>query len=512
MLILTAAQARAVDALTCQTQGTSLLDLVERAAGALHRALQPWLATGRVQRILLCCGPGHNGGDGLALARLLAQAGEVGRSNCPIQVLALPAERPAADWLANRARLPAAVRFTPLTSEADLPPLLATDLVIDALFGTGLNRPLTGLAAAVVAHLNAGPATVVSVDLPSGLLTDTPTPPTAPVVQAAHTFTFQAPKLPLLLPATGGFAGEWEVLDIGLDLSQTVANQHLTEVADLTAWLRPRARFAHKGTYGHALLLAGARGKLGAAVLAARATLRAGVGLLTVQVPACGYDVLQNQVPEAMTLTDAADELTALGTDTLAPYQALGLGPGIGQHPATAALLDAVLIQCREQDLPLVLDADALNLLARRPDWRRALPPRCLLTPHPKEFERLAGPAPDDFARLDLLRQLATETGAYILLKGAFSVVAAPDGALFFNPTGNPGMATGGTGDALTGIILSLLAQGLPPLAAARLGMLAHGRAGDLARDQHGERGMTAGDLVNEVGRAFQALSVEVSQ
>ena len=507
MLILSTAQLRAADALTCHTQGISSLELMERAALAAADAIEleiGWSFDHAGRRIVICCGPGNNGGDGLAVARLLAPL-----TGLQVEVWLLPAPHPSSDWQANRARLPGAVTVRELASEADLPSIAADALVVDALFGTGLTRPLDGLAAALVRHLNASGARIVSLDLPSGLPTDAAPAPDAAIVQAARTLTFGAPKLSFLLPATAGFAGEWEVLDICLDLSQTVGAAHLTQAADLASLLQPRPKFGHKGTYGHALLLAGSRGKLGAAVLAARACLRAGVGLLTVQVPACGYGVLQTAVPEAMTLTDPmADHLSALPDDAdLGRYQALGIGPGLGQHPDTALLLREILDEARHRDRPTVLDADALNLLAAHPSWHHHLPARTILTPHPKEFERLAGPASDDFTRLEKLRAYAADTGAHVLLKGAYSVVATPTGELHFNSTGNPGMATGGTGDVLTGVILALLAQGLSPLDAARLGAFVHGRAGDLAARQHGERGLTASDVAEYVGRAFRRES-----
>ena len=502
MLILSAAQFRAADALTCLTQDISSLELMERAAtaaaGAIEREASGSFDTAG-RRIVVCCGPGNNGGDGLAVARLLAQL-----LGLQVEAWLLPAAEHSADWQANRARLPDDVKVRELT--ADLPSVAPDTLVVDALFGTGLTRPLNGLAAALVQHLNVSGARIISLDLPSGLPTDAAPAAGAVIVQAARTLTFGALKLPLLLPGTAEFAGEWEVLDINLDLSQTEATMRLTQAADVAPLLRPRTKFGHKGTYGHALLLAGSRGKLGAAVLAARACLRGGVGLLTVQVPAIGYGVLQTSVPEAMTLTDPmADHLSALPDDAdFSRYQALGIGPGLGQHSETALLLREVIAESQRLNLAVVLDADALNLLAQHPAWRHHLPARTVLTPHLKEFERLAGAAADDFARLEKLRAYAADSGAVVLLKGAYSVIATPAGELYFNSTGNPGMATGGTGDVLTGVILALLAQGLSPLDAARVGAYVHGRAGDLAAAEHGECGLTAGDVAEYVGRAFR--------
>ncbi|MBC7449231.1 MAG: NAD(P)H-hydrate dehydratase [Hymenobacteraceae bacterium] len=499
MQILSAAQLKAADALTCHSQQISSLELMERAAKAAAETIEPLIKPPYIRPLVICCGPGNNGGDGLAVARLLYSPAY----GPHIAVWRLPAERYSADNEANRFRLPDGIAVIELTAE--LPPLPPDAIVVDALFGTGLTRPLDGLAAALVRQLNASGAEIISLDVPSGLPTDAAPAPDAAIVRATQTLTFGALKLPFLLPGLAEYVGEWHLLDINLDLSQTESAMRLTEAADLAPLLAPRHRFGHKGTYGHALLLAGSRGKLGAAVLAARACLRAGVGLLTVQVPAVGYGVLQTSVPEAMALTDPmADYLSALPDDAdLGHYQALGIGPGLGQHADTALLLRELLDEARRRDLPTVLDADALNILAAHPAWRHHLPARTVLTPHPKEFARLAGAATDDFARLEKLKAYAADTGAVVLLKGAYSVVATPAGELYFNSTGNPGMATGGTGDVLTGVILSLLAQGLNPLDAARFGAFIHGRAGDLAAAKHGERGLIAGDVAEYVGRAF---------
>lgn len=507
MVILTAEQTRAADALTCQTQGISSLELMERAASAVvHDLLGALYYPEPVKRVVVCCGPGNNGGDGLAVARRLAAPSSF--STYTVEVYYLTADRYSPDWLANRERLPADVQVVALASEADFPMLAADALVVDALFGTGLSRPLEGLAAALVQYLNAGPGRIYAIDVPSGMLTDGPNPAGTVIIQATETATFQAPKLPFLLPRTGPLAGQWRVLDIGLDLSQTTPHLFYTKAVDVAPLLQPRPQFAHKGTYGHALLLAGARGKMGAAVLATRACLRSGVGLLTVQVPAVGYDILQLSAPEAMCLTDPMrDHLTALATDDgLSAYRAIGIGPGIGQHADTALLLREVLDEAHRRGLGLVLDADALNLLGQHPHWLRHLPARTVLTPHLKEFERLAGPAADDFARLTLLRKFCAEYRCYVILKGAHSVLGTPDGRLYFNSTGNAGMATGGTGDVLTGIVLGLLCEGLDAEDAARLAMLVHGEAGDLVRRQHGERGLTAGLLLETLGQAFLAL------
>ena len=506
MKILPAAALPALDAATCAAQNISSGALMDRAAGAFAEAFFRLFDLGDAPDVLVLGGPGNNGGDGLAIARYLHLAGYA------VRVALLPAARYSADYQQQRPRLPAAVPVAAIDPE-NLPVIAPTTVVVDALFGTGLRRPLAGLAAAVVAHLRrAAPAAVVAVDVPSGLFANAPQPADSPIVAARFTLSFGGPKLAFLLPQNADFVGEWQALDIGLDpsaIAQTATDWHLTTPADLAGSLPRRARFSHKGTFGHGLLLAGQRGQLGAAVLAAGAALHGGIGLLTAAVPGGGYAILQTAVPEALCRPDPhPDHLTEL--PDLAPYQAVALGPGLGQHPAARALLEALLraaapTPARPRPLPLVLDADALNLLGRHRELLDLLPPDTLLTPHPKEFERLTEPARDDYHRLELLQDFARRTRCLVLLKGAYSALATPAGALHFNATGNPGLATGGSGDTLTGLLLALRADArLPAFAAARLGVFAHGRAADLAAAALGsEIGLRPSEVQRYIGRAL---------
>ncbi|PJJ48654.1 NAD(P)H-hydrate dehydratase [Hymenobacter chitinivorans] len=499
MRILTAAQTRQADQATIQEENSSSAALMERAATALTEWILARLSPPEADPTLVFCGPGNNGGDGLVVARQLHQAGFT------VQVFALPAEGYSPDFDANRQRLPAGLALQTLSAAA-LPVIAPDALVVDALFGTGLSRPLTGLAAAVVQHLNQAPARVVAVDMPSGLLADASQPAASPVVRARHTVSFELPKLAFLLPQNAAYVGRWHTVPIGLSrqfLAEVETNMYFTDTALLAGRLPARDQFGHKGTYGHALLLAGSRGKIGAAVLAAQACLRSGVGLLTVRTPAVGYDILQTSAPEAMALTDPApDFLSEL--PELTPYSAVGMGPGIDKAEETKHVLEQLL---RHAKVPLVLDADALNLLGANPELLQLLPADTILTPHPKEFERLAGPARDDYHRLELLREFCRLHRCYTVLKGAHTCLGTPAGELYFNSTGNPGMATGGSGDVLTGILTALRAQHLPALDAALLGIYAHGRAGDLAARHTGQAGLIAGDLTRFIGPALQELT-----
>ena len=514
MKILSAAQTRQLDQATMQEQRLLSPELMERAATAFVKWFTSRFTPAQAGEILLLCGPGNNGGDGLAVARLLQRAGYRPR------VALLPAEKQSADWQHNRQLLPNSVPVVAIAG-AHLPAIAPSSLVIDALFGTGLSRTLAGLAAKLVQHLNQARARVVAIDLPSGLFADAPQPAGSAVVRAQHTVSFGRPKLAFLLPQNADFVGEWHVEDIGLSenfIVETATPWHYTDAAAVAGALPPRPRFSHKGTFGHALLLAGSRGKMGAAVLAAGACLRGGVGLLTAHIPGCGYDIFQISQPEAMCLTDKqADFISEL--PDLKPYQAVGIGPGLGQAPASLAVLRALLKTAAKpldktgQPLPLVIDADALNLLGSHRTLLKQLPENTVLTPHPKEFERLTEPARDDYHRLELLRDFATEHRCLVVLKGAYTCLATPTGELHFNSTGNAGMATGGSGDVLTGVLLALRAHAqLPAFEAVRLGVYAHGRAGDLAAAQTGQAGLVAGDIARHLGPALAEQELPAAQ
>ncbi|MBF9142778.1 NAD(P)H-hydrate dehydratase [Hymenobacter properus] len=503
MKILTAAQTRQLDQATIQEQGITSVALMERAATAFVAWFQSRFTPVEAGEILILCGPGNNGGDGLAAARLLCQAGYA------VHVALLPAEKHSADWQYNRHSLPKAVA---VVETEQLPALAPGTLVVDALFGTGLSRPLAGAAAALVAQLNQAQARVIAIDLPSGLFADAPQPTNSAVVRAWHTVSFGLPKLAFLLPQHAEFVGEWHVADIGLSsgfIADAPSPWHYTDATAVAAALPPRPKFSHKGTFGHALLLAGSRGKMGAAVLSAGACLRSGVGLLTAHIPGCGYDIFQISQPEAMCLTDKQPDFISELPD-LHPYQAVGIGPGLGQDAASLAVLRQLLkvagnpLEKTGQPLPLVIDADALNLLGSHRALLKLLPENTVLTPHPKEFERLTEPARDDYHRLELLRSFATTHRCLVVLKGAYTCLATPTGELHFNSTGNAGMATGGSGDVLTGVLLALRAHAqLPPFEAVRLGVYAHGRAGDLTALQTGQAGLVAGDIVRHIGPAL---------
>ena len=499
MKILTGGQFRELDLETIQSEPIASIDLMERASRAVaDELLRRWPTAG--QRFFIFAGPGGNGGDGLAVARMLTEAGHitttylfnVHRSLNP-------------DCEANRERL----RQTPdatlieVTSELLFPELQADDIVIDALFGTGLSKPLSGGFALVAKRINQSRATVVSIDVPSGLMCeDNSYNDTQNIVRATLTLSLGQPKLAFFLAENQRFVGEVKMLDIGLSadgLKSMKTYLWLTEESEMRAIIRRRSLFAHKGTMGHALLVAGSRGMAGAAILSARAALRSGVGKLTVHIPHSCLDILQTSIPEAIVDIDVDANITTTAIDTYT-FQAVGIGPGIGRNSHTATALHAYL---KNHEGRIVLDADALNILADNPDWQASIPADSILTPHPAECDRLIGRCRNAFERMNRARDYAVSHRLFIVVKGHYTQICTPTGDVLINPTGNPGMATAGSGDVLTGIITSLLAQGYLPAEAAQLGVYLHGLAGDLAAKELSEEALIASDIISYLPKAF---------
>jgi hydroxyethylthiazole kinase-like uncharacterized protein yjeF len=500
MIVVTAAEMRALDRWTIE-HGTPGRVLMERAGAGAARVLRDRLRRPRGP-VVVVCGRGNNGGDGFVVARHLR------RARVPVEVwLAAP----AADVRGDAARMLAAWRRSGGTvHDADRPAgqetlarrLAGAGAIVDALFGTGLDAPLAGAARALVEAINGCGAPVLAVDLPSGLSADTGLPLGA-AVRATVTATFGFPKVGQLTYPGVDYTGLLAVVDIGIPpaaVGAVAPRTRLLEAQEVGALLPPRSGDGHKGRFGHVLVVAGSRGKTGAALLAADACVRAGAGLTTLAVPAGLQAVLQGQVREVMTeaLPDTGDGQMALG-DGHALEALLGArttvvcGPGLGGHPATRDLVAALVRTAR---VPLVLDADGLNAVAGTPVLRER-PAPTIVTPHPGEMARLAGcdTAAVQADRLGTARAFAREHGVVTVLKGAHTVIATPDGDVAICPTGNPGMASGGTGDVLAGILGGLLAQGLPAYAAAMLGVFAHGAAGDAVVGERGEVGLAAGDL-----------------
>ncbi|HOW31464.1 MAG TPA: NAD(P)H-hydrate dehydratase [Bacteroidales bacterium] len=492
--IFSTEQVRQADAYTIANEPIASIDLMERAAIACYNIIKPKVS-GNFKRVVIFCGPGNNGGDGLAIGRMLWRDG--------IDVVAVIDEEAAKspDYMVNLERYIAGGGITATVS--DVPLIEADDLVIDAIFGSGLSKPIQGKWADVIALINDCRTIVVSVDIPSGLFSGKPSDPKAgAIVKADHTLSLQFPKLAFMFPENDEFTGDWQTVDIGLHqkfISAEPADNFYIGMEDAAEMLKPRKKFSHKGTYGHALLVTGSLGKMGAAVLSSRACLRSGTGLVTSHIPGCGVSIMQTAVPEAMVSVDTWDDaFTTL--PHLDGYTALGAGPGIGTADSTQRALKLLL---QESHVPLILDADALNILSENKTWLGFLPHETILTPHPKEFERLAGKIVNSFDRFDLLRRFAVKYGCYIVLKSAHTVTCTPAGKCYFNSTGNPGMATGGSGDVLTGIITGLAAQGYTTLQSCLLGVYLHGLAGDLAAAKSGPEALLASDIIDKLSDAW---------
>lgn len=474
------------------------LDLMERAAQAFCQDFTKIYSTQRPVHIF--CGPGNNGGDGLAVARMLHHQGY------KVQVyLCVISPQTSADYQANLKRLPRwnAVAVTSIEADDPLPELPAQAVVIDALFGSGLNRPVEGYWADLLQHINEQPAQRVAVDIPSGVFADQPTNSIS--LHAHHTISFELPKLAFFLPENEQRIGQWKTVSIGLHmptLQDMPTEYYYTDRQAASELLRPRPRFSHKGTYGHALLICGSYGMLGAAILSTRACLRSGAGLVTAHLPHCGYAIMQSTVPEAMVSIDR-HEFQWSEVPDLQPYSAIGMGCGIGQKPTSAQALQELL---QAPPAPLVLDADALNILSTIENGLNQIPAGSILTPHPGEFRRLTHVFDNHLEQLHALRELARSKKCTFVLKGANTAVALPNGQIWFNGSGNPGMATAGSGDVLTGILTGLLAQGYSPEKAAILGVYLHGLAGDLAAQELEHEALLAGDIVRCIGRAFHDL------
>jgi ADP-dependent NAD(P)H-hydrate dehydratase / NAD(P)H-hydrate epimerase len=502
MKILLTEQIREADAATIRLEPIAGIDLMERASTACTEWIIEKYTT--KESFYIFCGMGNNGGDGLAIGRLLLQR----KFSLKIFILK-SGSRFSPDCATNLERLKALIHpVFYLNEEKEFPAITPDTIIIDALFGTGLTRPLTGVAASLVKHINHSPATVIAVDLPSGLFPDQSSI-NSPIINANYTLSFQTYKLAFLMPENEEKVGKVHILPIGINedfINQTETPFNITDKNIIQQIYRPRKIFSHKGNYGHAILLAGNFGKMGAAVLASKACLHAGTGLLTTAVPREGYEIIQITNPEAMCVVYDKQSMPADLFGSPEKYSSVGIGPGIGTSANSLKILEAMLEWYQR---PMVIDADALNLLSVHPELLEKVPPFSMLTPHPKEFERLFGKTISDFERLDLLRDKAKKHQVFILLKGHYSCIACPDGLCFFNPTGNPGMATGGSGDVLTGILTGLMAQGYSSRDTVILGAYLHGMAGDIAAENISQEAMLAGDITGYLGNTFKKIQRE---
>lgn len=496
MKLFTAEQIYAADKFTIEKQQISSDELMERAAvqifNWIHRRMQ-----GAQVKIHLFCGIGNNGGDGIALARHLQEHGY----NIAVYVVNYSKTR-SKDFLINLERLKDRKIWPEfLESDDNLPTIGRDDIIVDAIFGIGLNRPPDDWVKNLMTHLHDSDAFILSVDIPSGLFTDKFPDDPKGIIKSNYVLSFQAPKLVFFLPDTGNYVGQWEILDIGLDqefLMTTETDYELIGKNEVLPLYIPRQKFSHKGSHGHSLIIGGSHGKIGAVILATRAALLSGSGLVTAYVPQCGYVPLQTALPEAMVITDVDEHHISKIIFEIEPT-VIGIGVGLGTEEKTVKAFSDFL---ERNKTALVIDADGLNILAKHKDLLKKLPKQSILTPHPKELERLMGKWKDDFDKLKKALAFSKKYDCVLIIKGAHTITVY-DGKGYVNLTGNPGMATGGSGDVLTGIIAGLRAQSYEPLIAAVFGVYLHGRAGDIAVEQTGYQSLTASDINGAIGKAY---------
>lgn len=498
MKILATRQIKDWDKYTIQNEPVSSIDLMERAALAFTSWYLDQLGDIDIDLNILA-GPGNNGGDALAIARLLAREGIE-----PTVWICKASSKTSPDFIENFNRLPprSGIEIREIADGDRMPEELTSGVIVDGLFGIGLNRPIEGFWADFIEYINKQETVRIAIDIPSGMFADKNS--NGAVFNAHFTSTFAVPKLAMLLPQSGKHCGEMDILNIDLDydfIQLVKSKNHFVTKAEAFEIRKIRPKFGHKGTFGHALLVMGSYGMIGAPILASKAALRSGTGKVTTHIPKCGYSILQIAFPETLVSVDNHEfNISSIPFST--NYQAVGIGCGMGTNDISQNALQEFL---PKWDGALVLDADALNILALHPAMLNVLPKHTILTPHIGEFERLFGKSKNDFDRLELQRKMAKDLDIYILLKGAYSCLCTPEGIAFFNSTGNNGMATAGSGDVLTGIITGLLAQGYQPEAAAIYGMYIHGVSGDLARmDMQSEEALIATDLIENLGEAFQ--------
>lgn len=496
MQVLDIDQIRAWDTFTIIHEPISSLQLMERAASACFQ----WLMDNgyKGKQFAVFCGKGNNGGDGLSLARLLSEKGH----SVSVNIMELK-KIGTEDFQSNLKSVltaPSSINF--ISEETSIAVILAGTIIIDALFGSGLNKPLEGFSKILVDQINASGNEIISLDTPSGLFADKSSLGNT-IVKASHTLSFQCYKLAFLMAANEPYIGQLHILDIGLhpDYLQTIMPTGLLiDELLIRSLFKKRKLFAHKGHFGHAALLAGSYGMMGAAVLAAKSCLRSGVGKLTCLIPACGYTIMQTSIPEAMCVVEGKEEYISSFTSP-EKYDAVGIGPGLGLRASNSSFLSSCFLGSLK---PMVLDADALNSISEDTTLLEKIPANTIITPHVKEFERLFGKAANDFERMQLAIQKANALQIVIVLKGKYTLVATPGGNCYFNSTGNPGMAKAGNGDVLTGMILAFLAQGYTAAAAACISVYLQGYAADLAIAEIAMEALMPTDVIEFIGAAIK--------
>ena len=500
MKILSSKVIRGVDIKTIEYNNMLSHQLMEWAASAFSDYFINNYSINSENNVVLFCGTGNNGGDGVAIARILHHVG------FSVKVFIVESRNNYSDdCLLNIERANMAdIDITTITSIKQFPDLKGVHVIVDAIFGTGLSRALDGLAKDVVEAINAWGKKVVSVDIPSGLFMDGPT---TIAVKATETVTFQVPKLSLFLPENDQFIGHLTIIDIGLDkraIAEAETDSYYLTKKEMASLLKPLSKFTHKGIQGHALIIGGSLGKIGAVSLASKAALKSGCGLVTVYVPQCGMDIIQSSFPEAMVIQDNKGEFYLSSISYTIKPSAIALGMGMGHHEETKQALYTFL---QTNKFPLVIDADALNILSENNDWLKYLISDTILTPHPGELSRLIGSWDDDFEKIERTKEFARKYDVMVVIKGAHSVIIDSN-SVYVNSSGTPALATAGSGDVLAGIIAGLLAQGFEPLAATQLGVYVHGMTANITLGDINSRAFIASDIIENIGKVYNSLSI----
>lgn len=511
MKLFSAEQLQQLDALTMQHEPVSSINLMERASLKVvnqithhYDLIHPYRKSTSEGKIKFFCGPGNNGGDGLCMATHLWSKG------CKVEVFLIQlGQNFSADNLFFQQRAKEdGIKINTLTDTNFQFDVDEADLVIDAIFGIGINRPVSGFETSIIDQINQSGAKVISIDIPSGLMADLkPETYNGSIVEADITYTFQWPKLSFLFPSSEKFTGAWKALDIGIIASNESQFNGLHALVDkpfCQNLIKQREKFSHKGTFGHALIIGGSFGKMGAAVLASRACLKTGVGLVSAHVPLCGVEILQTTNPEAMVTANEGEHFL-LPNQNFFEYDSIGIGVGMGTQPETEQFFK-LLIQ--NYSKPIVIDADAINILAKNKTWLAFLPAFSILTPHPGELNRLVGSWDTEFEKVELIKTLCAKHQLILVLKGAHTLICLPNNQLLFNSSGNSGMATAGSGDVLTGIITGLLAQGYSATNAAIFGVYLHGLAGDFALNSQTDETLISSNIIENLALAFNEIKV----
>lgn len=499
MKILSSQQKRTADKFSIKNEPISSIDLMERAA----KACVSWILKNfsEESKFQVFCGTGNNGGDGLAIARLLIA------ENYKVEVSIIRfSENDSKDFVTNLERLKKLSIETEDYSESDKINIKSGYILIDALLGSGLNKPLKGLLKQSVQELNASGKFIISIDVPAGLFMDTMNQKDQTSIEANVSLTFQTPPHSFFISENANRVGDWKLLDIGLDnrfIEDAESTYNYIQPQEISEILQPRQKHNYKGSFGHALMVAGSKTKGGAAILSAKAAMRSGVGLLTMGIPDSLLIPLQVSCPEAMSVLLGDEEISSV--PAIDAYTSIGIGPGIGVGKSSTNFLKALIQNCK---VPMLIDADALNILSENKTWLSFIPQNSIFTPHLGEFKRLIVNTEDSFDRLKAQIEFSKKFECIVILKGPNSQISLPDGRVYYNSTGNPGMATAGSGDVLSGLITGLLARKYHPMYAAILGVYLHGLAGDIAAEKLGEEAMNAGDIIESIPLAFQLFEV----